>query len=176
VGVDLIIIAMKPGTFTQLFVQLVFAVKYRECLLGTTHRKEAFSYISGIITNMGHKSIIVNGYSDHVHILLGLNPSVSVSDTVSAIKKSSSFFINEQRWFPGRFQWQDGYGGFSYSKSHLADVYKYILNQEEHHGTDNFRKEYKGILQQKGIDYDDRFLFEFFDDDIEESNDSGKTN
>jgi putative transposase len=108
---------MKPGTFTQINVQLVFAVKYRECLLKQEQRRELFSYISGIITNLKHKSLIVNGYTDHVHVFVGLNPSVSVSDTVSAIKKSSAFFINEKGWFPGKFQWQDGYAAFSYSKN-----------------------------------------------------------
>jgi REP element-mobilizing transposase RayT len=116
---------MKPGTFTQLHVQLVFAVKYRESLLRQEQRKEVFSYISGIVTNLKHKSLIVNGYSDHAHVFLGMNPSISVSDTVSAIKKSSTFFINNQRWFPGTFRWQDGYGGFTYSKSQVKDVYDY---------------------------------------------------
>jgi putative transposase len=154
---------MKPGTFTQLHVQLVFAVKYRECLLSQSQRKDVFSYISGIITNLGHKSIIVNGYMDHVHIFLGLNPSISISDTVSSIKKSSSHFINEQRWFPGKFQWQDGYGGFSYSKSQIRDVYHYILNQETHHKSNRFKDEYSKMLKETEIEFEEKFLFEFFD-------------
>jgi putative transposase len=161
--VELIIIAMKPGTFTQLHVQLVFAVKHRECLFRSAQRKEVFSYISGIVTKLGHKSIIVNGYSDHVHVFLGLNPPVSISDTVSAIKKSSALFINEKRWFLGTFQWQDGYGGFTYSRNQVEDVYNYILNQEQHHKSFSFRKEYTKNLEQEGIEFDDRFLFEFYD-------------
>lgn len=155
---------MKPGTFTQLHVQLVFAVRYRESLLRQAQRKEVFSYISGIVTNLRHKSLIVNGYSDHVHIFLGMNPSVSVSDTVSAIKKSSAYYINNQKWFPGRFQWQDGYGGFAYSKSQVKDVYDYILTQENHHHSVKFRNEYVDTLCQEGIIFDEMFLPEFFDD------------
>jgi len=155
---------MKPGTFTQIHVQLVFAVKHRECLLSQSHRKDVFSYISGIIRNLGHKSIIVNGYLDHVHIFLGLNPSISVSDTVSSIKKSSSHFINEQRWFTGKFQWQDGYGGFSYSKSQIRDVYYYILNQETHHKSNKFKDEYSKMLKETEIEFEGKFLFDFFDD------------
>jgi REP element-mobilizing transposase RayT len=155
---------MKPGTFTQLHVQLVFAVKYRESLLRQEQRKEVFSYISGIVTNLKHKSLIVNGYSDHVHVFLGMNPSISVSDTVSAIKKSSTFFINNQRWFPGTFRWQDGYGGFTYSKSQVKDVYNYILNQENHHRSIKFRQEYIDALSQEGIEFNELFLPEFFDD------------
>jgi REP element-mobilizing transposase RayT len=157
-------IAMKPGTFTQLHVQLVFAVKCRECLFNQSQRKEIFSYISGIVTNLGHKSLIVNGYSDHAHVFMGLHPSVTISDTVSAIKKSSAFYINEKRWFPGTFQWQDGYGGFSYSKSQVASVYNYILNQENHHRTSSFKSEYLETLKQEEIHFDERFLFEFFED------------
>jgi REP element-mobilizing transposase RayT len=155
---------MKPGTFTQLHVQLVFAVKYRESLLRQAQRKEVFSYISGIVTHLKHKSLIVNGYSDHVHIFLGMNPSISVSDTVSAIKKSSAFFINNQRWFPGTFRWQDGYGGFTYSKSQVKDVYNYILNQENHHRSIKFRQEYIDTLSQEGIEFNELFLPDFFDD------------
>jgi hypothetical protein len=93
-----------------------------------------------------------------------MNPSISVSDTVSAIKKSSTFFINNQRWFPGTFRWQDGYGGFTYSKSQVKDVYNYILNQENHHRSIKFRQEYIDILSQEGIEFNELFLPDFFDD------------
>jgi len=155
---------MKPGTFTQLYEQLVFAVKHRECLLNQSRRKLIYAYIGGILNNLGHKTLIVNGYSDHVHIFYSRNPSVSTSDTVSAIKKSSSYYINEQKWFPGRFQWQDGYGAFSYSRSQIDDVYRYIADQESHHSSKRFREEYLEMLERSGIIYEERFLFEFFDD------------
>ena len=126
-------------------------------------RKDVFRYLSGIATNMKHKSIIINGVSDHVHIFLGMNPSVSVSDTVWELKRSSSLFINSKNWLNNKFNWQEGYGTFSYSKSHIENVYNYILNQEEHHKKRTFREEYIDLLKKFEIEYDERFLFEFFD-------------
>ena len=154
---------MKPGVFTQLYTQLVFAPKYRERLLKQEIRSEIFSYISGIITNRKHKSIIINGVSDHVHILIGLNPNDKISDLVGAIKRSSSTFINEKRWFRGKFHWQDGYGAFSYGKSQLNRIYKYIKNQESHHQKRTFHDEYIELLKRFEIEYDKRYLFEFFE-------------
>jgi len=155
---------MKPGTFTQMFVQLVFAVYLKENVLAKKIRPRIFEYISGIITGMKHKSIIVNGVADHIHILIGLNPSVSVSDTVHDIKRNSSLFINENRLVAGHFLWQEGYGAFTYSKSQIEKVYRYIENQEAHHAKRSFREEYMSILDKCEADYDPRFLFEFFDD------------
>lgn len=154
---------MKPGTFTQMYVQIVFAVRGKENVLTKRIRPRVFEYISGIITNLNHKSIIVNGYSDHVHVFLGLNPTVSISDTVHDIKRGSSLFINENKLVPGKFSWQDGYGGFSYSRSQIGNVFRYIENQEEHHSGQSFREEYISILEKNEIEYDARFLFEFFD-------------
>jgi len=154
---------MKPGVYTQLFTQLVFAVKDRECILSELKRKEVFSYMSGMLTNKKHKSIIVNGYSDHVHVFFGLNPVMSISDIVADLKRSSSLFINEKKWLKGKFQWQEGYGAFSYSKSHLENVYNYILNQNEHHKKRPFKEEYLDLLKKFEVEYDERYLFEFFD-------------
>ena len=154
---------MKPGAFTQLYTHLVFAVKYRERLLRKEIRSDVFSYISGIITNRKHKSIIINGVSDHIHILLGLNPNDKISDLVATIKRSSSLYINQQDWFRGKFHWQDGYGAFSYSRSQLEKVYKYIENQEEHHKENNFRSEYVGLLKRFKIEFDEKYLFVFFE-------------
>lgn len=154
---------MKPGVYTQLFTQLVFAVKYRESLLSEPIRKEVFSYMSGLLTNKKHKSIIVNGYSDHVHVFFGLNPVACISDIVADLKRSSSLFINEKKWFRGKFQWQDGYGGFSYSKSHVENVYNYLLNQAEHHKKRPFKEEYLDLLKKFEVEYDKKYLFEFFD-------------
>ncbi len=105
--------------------------------------------------------MIVNESYDHIHILYGRNPSVSTSDTVSVLKKSSAYFINEKKWFAGRFQWQDGYGAFSYSRNQIEKVYGYIANQERHHKYGQFRNEYKNMLQDAGIEYEERFLFNF---------------
>ena len=117
---------MKPGVFTQLYVHLVFAVKYRERLLKENYRPELFKYISGIITKKNHKSIIINGMEDHIHILIGLNPKESISTLISDIKRSSSVYINSNNWFPGKFAWQEGYGALSYSRSQLDNIYQYI--------------------------------------------------
>jgi putative transposase len=155
---------MKPGTFTQMYVQLVFAVKNRDVVLTKDIRNRVFEYMSGIITNMKHKSIIVNGTSNHVHILLGLNPSISVSDTVHDIKRSSSLFINNEKLCLGKFSWQEGYGGFTYSSSQIANVYNYIENQESHHNKRTFREEYVDILNKNEIEFDQQFLYDFWDD------------
>ncbi len=154
---------MKPGTFTQLKIQLIFAVKYRANLFDKEKREIIFPYISGIITNMKHKPIIVNGFSDHIHVFYGMNPSISISDTVSKIKKASSSFINENNWFKEQFSWQDGYGAFSYSKSQVDNVYNYILNQEKHHQKNKFKDKYINMLKRSDIKFDEKYLFEFFD-------------
>lgn len=119
--------------------------------------------MSGIATQLGHKSIIINGAIDHVHILIGQNPNISLSETVKEIKRSSSIFINDQKLVPGKFEWQSGYGAFSYSRSHLDRIYKYIENQEAHHTKMNFKKEYIGFLKKYDIPFGDQYLFEFFD-------------
>ena len=157
---------MKPGTFTQMYVQLVFAVKNRDAVLTKNIRKRVFEYMSGITTKLKHKSIIVNGTSNHVHILFGLNPSISVSDTVHDIKRSSSLFINNEKLCPFRFSWQEGYGGFSYSRSQIDEVYKYIENQESHHAKTTFRQEYIDNLIKNKIEFDQQFLFDFWDDSL----------
>jgi len=155
---------MKSGTFTQIHIQIVFAVKNRECLLKKIQREELFKYINGILERKRCKSVIVNGFSDHIHVFIGLNPTVSISDLVHDIKISTSTFINnEKRWFKHKFAWQEGYGAFSYSHSHVPNVYKYILNQERHHQMKPFRKEYIEFLEKFDVKFNERYLFEFFD-------------
>lgn len=154
---------MKPGVFTQLYTQLVFAVKYRDRLLTKEIRGEVFSYMSGILTNRKHKSIIINGMSDHAHILFGSNPNDKLSDLVACLKRDSSTFINSKEWLRGKFQWQEGYGAFSYSRSQLDKIYNYILNQEKHHNRRSFREEYTELLKRFELDYEEKYLFEFFD-------------
>jgi len=157
---------MKPGTFTQMYVQLVFAVKNRDAVLTKDIRGRVFEYMSGIITNLKHKSIIINGTSSHVHILFGLNPSITVSDTVHDIKRSSSLFINKEKLCPYRFSWQEGYGGFTYSRSQIKDVYNYIENQESHHRKRTFHEEYIDILINNEIEFEQQFLFDFWEDSL----------
>jgi putative transposase len=157
---------MKPGTFTQMYVQLVFAVRNRDAILKIDIRDRVFEYMSAIITNMKHKSLIINGTSNHVHILFGLNPSVSVSDTVHDIKRGSSLFINNEKLCLYKFFWQEGYGGFTYSRSQIEDVYSYIENQESHHKKRTFREEYTDILTKNEIEFDQQFLFNFWDESL----------
>lgn len=155
---------MKTGTYTQLYVQLVFAVKNRDAMLQSNIHDRVFKYISGIISEMRHKSIIVNGVSNHIHILIGLNPALSISDTVHDVKRSSTLFINKDKLCLGKFAWQEGYGAFTYSRSQVEKVYQYILNQSEHHRKVSFREEYLEFLKKFQIEYDDRYLFNFLDD------------
>jgi REP element-mobilizing transposase RayT len=157
---------MKPGTFTQIYVQLVFAVKNRETALRKEIRPNVFEYMSGILTNQKHKSIIINGLSNHVHILIGLNPSISVSDTVHEVKRSSTLFINRERLFSSKFSWQEGYGAFSYSRSQISDIYKYIENQEEHHKLKTFRQEYIQYLKKREMEFNEQFLYEFWENPV----------
>jgi REP element-mobilizing transposase RayT len=154
---------MKPGTYTQLFVQLIFAVKNRDAVLHKKYRQGIFKYMGGILTNLKHKPIIINGTNNHVHILFGLNPDISISKTVHDIKRNSSLFINDNRMCMGKFQWQEGYGAFTYSRSQLDKVYNYIQNQEEHHSNKTFREEYVQFLEKFEVEYDNRFLFNFFE-------------
>ena len=154
---------MKPGTFTQMYVQIVFAVRSRDAALTSIIRPRVFEYMSGILTNLRHKSIIVNGVSNHVHILFGLNPAISVSNTVYEIKRSSSLFINKERLCPQRFSWQEGYGGFTYSRSQINDLYKYIENQENHHMIKTFHDEYIDYLVTNEMEFDKEFLPDFWE-------------
>ncbi len=150
---------MKPGSFTQIYIHIIFAVKFRENLLQMKHQPEVYSYITGILRNRGHKPMAVNGMPDHIHILLSYNLNDKIPDLVRTIKKESSNFINQKNWFPKSFQWQDGYGAFSYSKSQIDVLVNYIIHQEIHHTKRTFQQEYLTFLQKFGIQYDDKFLF-----------------
>ena len=156
---------MKPGTFTQIYVQIVFAVKNREALLHSSFRERIFEYMGGILTEMKHKSLIVNGMPDHVHMLIGLNPNISISETVHSVKRSTSLLINNEKLCRVKFAWQEGYGAFTYGRSQLNDVYHYVKNQEKHHKRLSFKEEYVAFLKKFEVDYDERFLFDFFDEE-----------
>jgi REP element-mobilizing transposase RayT len=149
----------KPNVYTQIYIQLVFSPKNRHALLSANIRSTVFSYISGIVDKMSHKSIAVNGMADHVHILLGLEPKISISDTVRDIKRSSSLYINSNHLCRYKFEWQEGYGAFSYGRSNLDRIYQYVINQEKHHQKMSFKTEYTGLLDKFEIPY----LFQFFD-------------
>lgn len=151
------------STYSQIYIQYVFAVKGRQNLLHKAWREEVFKYISGIIKAKDQKPIIVNGVADHVHVFVGLKPSMCISDLVRDIKNNSSKFINEQGWINGKFSWQEGYGAFSYAHSQIDNVYHYILNQEEHHHKKTFKEEYLEFLQKFEVEYDDKYLFDWLD-------------
>ena len=151
------------GTFSQIYIQIVFAVKGRENLIAKPWRDELHKYIAGIIKGKEQKSIIVNGVADHIHCFVGLKPSMTISDLVRDIKNNSTNFINGKSLVKGKFSWQEGYGVFSYSHSQINDVYNYILNQEEHHKRKTFKEEYLELLNKFEIPYEERFLFEWLD-------------
>jgi putative transposase len=152
------------GTYSQIYIQYVFAVKGRHNLLLPEWRQEVFKYMSGIIREKKQKAIIVNGVSNHVHAFVGLKPSMLISDLVRDIKNNTSNFINSKRWLPSHFQWQEGYGAFSYGHSQLEDVFRYIQNQEAHHKKRSFKEEYLELLKRFEIDFEEPYLFEWYDD------------
>jgi putative transposase len=151
------------GTYSQIYIQVVFAVKGRQNLLCKDWRDEVFKYMSGIIKNKGQKPIIVNGVSDHVHAFVGLKPAMALSDLVRDVKNNSTNFINDNKWVKGRFSWQEGYGAFSYSHSQIAYVYNYILNQESHHSKQTFQNEYLDFLKKFEVEHDVKYLFEWLE-------------
>lgn len=151
------------GTFSQIYIHVIFAVRRRENLIGESWKDELHKYIAGIIEGKKQKSIIVNGMADHIHVLIGLRPSTNISDLVRDIKSNSSNFINDRKFLRWHFSWQEGYGAFSYSHSQLNNVYQYILNQERHHRTRTFREEYLEILEKFDITYQSNYVFDWID-------------
>lgn len=149
----------KPNTYTQLRIHLVFAVKYRRALIHESFEDRLHRYITGIVQQNGHKLLAINSAYDHTHLLIGLHPKQSISDLVRLVKGDSSEFINKENFTTRKFQWQDGYGAFSHSKSRTVAVVKYILNQKEHHKTTTFREEYLKILSDFDIPYDEKYIF-----------------
>jgi putative transposase len=152
-----------PGTFSQIYIQIVFAVKGRENLIENSWKTELHKYIAGTIKGKGQKPIIVNGMPDHIHAFVGLKPAMAISDLVRDIKNNASNFVNDHRFVKGKFAWQESYGAFSYSHSQIEKVYDYILNQEKHHQKKTFRQEYTDFLKKFEIEYDEKYLFEWYD-------------
>lgn len=149
------------NTYTQIYIQIVFAVQGRHSLLPKRHLEELYKYITGIAQRREQKMLAIGGMPDHVHIFIGLNPKVALSDLVRDVKAGSSGFINEQKWVQGRFRWQEGYGAFSYARSQIDQVCRYILNQEQHHTQRSFKEEYLDLLRKFAVDYDEQYLFEW---------------
>lgn len=147
------------NTYHQMYVQAVFAVKYRAAIIEKPWRHQLMAVIGNLINETGCKNMIVNGVEDHVHCFFGLKPTMPVSDVLKHVKAKSSKWVNESHLLTHRFEWQRGFGAFSYSQSHVARVYNYINNQERHHNKEKFIEEYIRMLQAFNVNYDDRYLF-----------------
>lgn len=148
------------NTYHQIYLQTVFAVKYRMAVINKEWKNKLFGVIGNLINETNCKTIIVNGVEDHVHCFLRLKPVVSVSELMKTVKAKSSKYINDHKLTPERFEWQEGYGVFSYSQSSVDSVYKYIQNQEAHHKKLTFRNEYQGLLKKFNVEYDDQYIFQ----------------
>ena len=148
------------NTYHQIYLQTVFAVKYRNAVISKEWRPKLLGVIGNLINEANCKTIIVNGVEDHVHCFLGLKPIFSVSELMKTVKAKSSKYINDHSLTPSRFEWQEGYGVFSYSHSQIDQVFKYIQNQEEHHKKQTFREEYLGLLKEFNIEYDEQYVFQ----------------
>jgi len=149
------------GTFSQIYMQVVFAVKNRNCLILPEWEERLYKYITGIVQSKGQKMLAINGISNHIHFCIGMKPSCCLSDLVREVKKSSNEFINEENFTRYKFSWQEGYGVFSYSHSHLDRVIRYIMNQKKHHSRKTFREEYLEFLEKFNVPYDERYLFDW---------------
>ena len=148
-----------PNTYTQIHLQLVFAVKNRNALIDKKWKDNLYKYITGIIQNKNHKLLAINGMQDHLHILIGMRPNQSISELVQIIKKESTNWINENKLTSFHFYWQEGYGAFSYSLKDLNNIINYINHQEEHHKKITFHNEYIQFLKDNNISFDEAFLF-----------------
>ena len=147
------------NTYTQIYIHIVFAVEGRQNLIKPEYNDELQKYITGIVTGQKHKLLAINNMPDHVHLLVGFRPDASLSDLVRDIKANSSRFINAKRWVLGRFSWQEGFGAFSYSRSQISTVIRYIQNQQAHHAKKSFREEYTQLLDKFGVEYEREYIF-----------------
>jgi len=152
-----------PGTFSQIYIQVVFAVKGRDSLIQPSWEEELYKYLTGIVRNKEQKMLAINGMPDHIHFLIGMKPSCCLSDLVREVKKSSNEFIREKKFSKYKFQWQEGYGAFSYSHSSLDNAIAYINNQKIHHKKQTFREEYLEFLKRFEIEFKNEYLFEWIE-------------
>jgi len=151
------------NTFAQIYIQTVFAVENRQSLITIDFKEDLHKYITGIVRNHGQKLIAINGMPDHLHILIGLKPAMALADLVREIKADSTNFINEQKLVRGRFNWQEGYGAFSYGHSQLDRIIRYIHSQERHHQKQSFKDEYMTLLRKFDIAFDEKYVFKFIE-------------
>ena len=149
------------NTYSQIYIQIVFVVKGRQNLISEQNRDELQKYITGIVQNRDQKLLAIYCMPNHTHVLIGLKPSISISDLARDIKAGSSGFINKQNWIKGKFNWQEGFGAFSYSKNAIENVITYINNQHQHHSKKTFKEEYFEYLKEFEIEYDEKYLFDW---------------
>ncbi len=151
------------NTYSQIYIQVVFAVQGRQNLIQKQNQQELHKFITGIVRERQQKLLAVHCMPDHTHLVLGLTPSVALSDVVRDVKNGSTHFINRNRWVCGRFCWQEGFGAFSYGHSQLTGIIHYVQNQEQHHAKRSFRDEYVRFLQRYEIAHDEKYLFQPLD-------------
>ena len=154
---------MASNTYSQIYIQVVFAVKYRQSLIQESWEEELYKYITGVVQTKSQKMIAINGMPDHIHIFIGMKPDCNLSNLVREIKKSSTSFIKDKNFTKHKFQWQGGFGAFSYSQSHISNVARYIENQKVHHQKKSFKDEYLELLNKFEIKFKEDYLFEWFD-------------
>jgi putative transposase len=151
------------NTYSKVYLHFVFTVKGRQCLISSKHNDELQKYITGLVQNRNQKMLAINNMPDHLHLLVGFGTTMSMADFMEEVKSISSKFINEQGWIKVKFEWQRGYGVFSYSRSQIDNVIKYILNQQEHHKKSTFKEEYLELLKKFEVDYDEQYMFEWIE-------------
>jgi len=152
------------NTYTQTYFHLVFSPKNRDALINEQWKNELEMYITGIIQNHKHKLLAINSMPDHIHIFIGYNVNHLIPDLVEEIKTSSNSWIKQKKYSKFKFEWQKGYGAFTYSHSQINQIVKYIIRQQDHHRKKTFREEYLEILNKNEIKFRDEYLFDFFDD------------
>jgi putative transposase len=148
------------NTYSRIYIQSVFAVKFREAIIAPSWEDELQKYITGIVQNQGQKMLAINGTSDHIHLLIGMKPTCNLSDLMRDVKRSSTQFVQEKKFTRYKFQWQERFGAFSYEEESLDRVINYIKNQKEHHKKMTFKEEYCALLQKFKIEYEEEYLFD----------------
>jgi REP element-mobilizing transposase RayT len=151
------------NTFSQIYLQFVFAVKQRETLIPKEHKAELHKYITGLVHNRKAKMLAIHCMPDHTHLFVGFKPTILISDFIKEVKVESNEFINDKNWVKGKFNWQEGYGVFSYSHSQIGTVINYIINQEIHHRKKSFKEEYHELLRKFEIPFEEKYLFNFIE-------------
>jgi putative transposase len=160
------ILNKMANTYTNCYFHLVFAVKNRQALIMKNWKDDLEKYLTAIIQSHKHKLLVIGSMPDHVHIFIGYNVNQLIPDLVEDLKTSSNTWVKQQGFTKFKFDWQKGYGAFTHSRSQINQVVNYIMNQEKHHQKKSFKEEYKEILFKNGIEYNDEYLFEFFESDI----------